>query len=492
MNAPTVYLDHAATTPVDPRVAAAMAECLASAPGNASATHAAGRAARARVEAARAHVAALIGAEEPAAITFTSGATESDNLAILGAARAAAERGRHVVTVRTEHRAVLDACARLEREGWRVTYLRPSADGRLDPAQVRDALRDGTTLVSVMLVNNEIGTVHDVPAIGAICRERGVLLHVDAAQAAGRVPIDVATLGADLLSLSAHKVHGPQGVGALYVRRRPRPTLVPLQFGGGQEGGLRPGTLPVHQIVGMGEAYRLARELLPTEPARLGALRERLWSGLAPLGDVERNGAPDACAPHILSASFAGVDGEALLAALDDLAVASGAACSSATREPSYVLRALGRDDALAQATLRLSFGRTTTPAEIDHAIARVGEAIRRLRVLAPGGRSAPAGDGWQRGEAREPLTATHVRWHLRVVDGIVADAQWEARGCPDTLAALERGAALLRGVRLDAAALDIRALAAELAVPAEKLGRLFVIEDALRAAAVHARPKGA
>jgi cysteine desulfurase len=488
MSAPLVYLDHAATTPVDPRVVAAIAECLAGLPGNASATHAAGRAARERVEAARAHVAALIGAEEPAAIVFTSGATESDNLAVLGAARAAADRGRHLVTVRTEHRAVLDACARLEREGWRVTYLKPAPDGRVDPVQVRDALRADTTLVSVMLVNNEIGVVQDVPAIGAICRERGVLLHVDAAQAAGRVPIDVAVLGADLLSLSAHKIHGPAGVGALYVRRQPRPTLVPLQFGGGQEGGLRSGTLPVHQIVGMGEAYRLARELLPTEAPRLAAACERLWAGIEPLGGVHRNGAAGARAPHILSVSFEGVDGEALLDALDDLALASGAACSSATREPSYVLRALGRDAALAQATLRFSVGRTTTDADVARAIERVRAEVLRLRALAPGGRAAPAGAGWFHGEAREPLSGTHVRWHLRVVGDSIAAAVWEARGCPDTLAAAARVAERLEGRAVAAPAIDFRALAAEISLPDEKLGRLFVIEDALRAAALQVR----
>jgi cysteine desulfurase len=378
-----LYLDDAATTAVDPRVASAMADCLAAPPGNPSATHAAGRAARERVEAARAHVAALIGAT-PASVVFTSGATESDNLAVLGAARAAADRGRHVVVPRTEHRAVLDACGRLEREGWRVTYLRPDREGLVAPEAVRDALRPETTLVSVMLVNNEIGVVQDVAAIGRLCREHGVAFHVDAAQAAGRVPIDVEAIGCDLLSLSSHKIHGPAGVGALYVRREPRPALVPLQFGGGQEGGLRSGTVPVHQVVGMGEAYRLARELLDTEPARLAALRDRLLSALRGLDGLHLNGHPGRRAPHLLNVSFEGVDGESLLLELEDVAVASGAACSSATREPSYVLRALGRDDALAQASLRFAVGRFTTGADLDEAARRVIAAVRRLREMAP------------------------------------------------------------------------------------------------------------
>jgi cysteine desulfurase len=384
MSRPFLYLDAAATTAIDPRVANVIAECLAAPPGNPAATHAAGRAARARVERARAEVAALIGADDPQSIVFTSGATESDNLAVLGTARAAAERGRHVVVPRTEHRAVLDACARLEREGWRVTYVRPDRDGLVAPDAIAAALRPDTTLVSVMLVNNEIGVVQDVAAIGAICRERGIVFHVDAAQAAGRVPIDVEAIGADLLSLSAHKIHGPMGVGALFVRRYPRPALVPLQFGGGQEGGLRSGTVPVHQVAGMGEAFRLARELLADEASRLAALRERLWSALQVLDGVHLNGHAGLRAPHVLNVSFDGVDGESLLLALEDVAVASGAACSSATREPSYVLRALGRDDALAQASLRFGVDRFTTAAEVDDAAARVVAAVRRLRAIAP------------------------------------------------------------------------------------------------------------
>ena len=300
-----IYLDNAATTPLDPRVRAVMLAALDAAPGNAAAMHAPGRQARGRIEAARAQVARLINAPADA-IVFTSGATESDNLAILGAARGNRMRGRHLVSLRTEHRAVLDACAALEREGFRVTLLVPGRDGLLDPAAFAAALTPSTTLASVMLVNNETGVVQDIAALGALCRARGVLLHVDAAQAAGRVPIDVAALDVDLLSLSAHKIHGPTGVGALYVRRAPRPTLEPLQYGGGQEGGLRSGSLAAHQIAGMGEAFRIAASEGVPESARLRALGERLWSGLLPVGGVHLNGDAPSRAPHIVNVSFEG------------------------------------------------------------------------------------------------------------------------------------------------------------------------------------------
>ena len=382
MSGPELYFDHAATTPVDPAVVAAMAECLASAPGNPAATHAAGRAARERVEAARAEVASLVGAP-PEAVVFTSGATESDNLAILGAVRAHGT-ARHLVTLRTEHRAVLDACRRLEREGHRLTLLTPGRDGRVDPAAVGAAIGRDTALVSVMLVNNETGVVQDIAAIAAECRRRGALLHVDAAQAAGRVPVDFGALDVDLLSLSAHKIHGPQGVGALLVRRSPRPALAPLLLGGGQEGGLRAGTVAVHQVVGMGVAYRIARDLGVGEAAALAVLRDRLWAGLAGLPGVLLNGAADARAPHILNVSIEGVDGEALLACLGDLVVASGAACGAESGEPSYVLRALGRDDAQAQASLRFSLGRGSSASGVDAAISITTAAVLRLRSLAP------------------------------------------------------------------------------------------------------------
>jgi cysteine desulfurase len=377
------YLDHAATSPLDPAVRAAMLECMDSGVGNPSSTHARGRAARVRIEAARAEVAHLIGAT-PDSIVFTSGATEADNLAILGAARANRARGLRIVSVRTEHRAVLDALAQLEREGFEVSLLVPDRGGRIDPAAFSSALKAGTTLASVMLVNNETGVVQDIAALARACRAAGTLLHVDAAQAAGRVPIDVAALDVDLLSLSAHKIHGPVGVGALYVRRAPRPTLQPLAFGGGQEGGLRPGTLPAPLIVGMGTAFALAAAEAPREPERLRSLRDRLWTGLAALPGVHRNGAAEHAAPHILNVSIEGVDGEALLLELDALVVASGAACSAESGEPSYVLRALGRDDALAQASLRFSVGRPTTTADVDRAIQTVLAGVVRLRALAP------------------------------------------------------------------------------------------------------------
>jgi cysteine desulfurase len=381
-----VYLDYAASAPVDPRVAEAMTAALAQLPANPSSVHASGRRAREAVECARAQVAALLGAP-PAAIVFTSGATESDNLAVLGAARASRSRGRHLVTSRTEHRAVLDACRRLEREGFEVTWLKPGNGGRILAEQVVEALRPDTTLVSVMHANNETGVVNDVAAIGAECRARGVLLHVDAAQSAGRIGLDVEALGADLVALTGHKLGGPKGIGALYVRRLPRPPLEPLLFGGGQEGGLRPGTLPTHQAVGFGLACELARDVLPTEEPRVRALREILWQRLAGLGHVERNGAADPSVPGILNVFFAGIEGESLLLELEpSVEASSGSACSSASAEPSYVLRALGRSDAAAQASLRLSLGRFTTAEEVARAGAAIAAGVERLRALAPPG----------------------------------------------------------------------------------------------------------
>jgi cysteine desulfurase len=386
MTATCIYMDNAATTPVDPRVAAVMVECL-TADGcfaNPSSTgHAPGNAARARVEKARAQVAALIGTE-PAAIVWTSGATESNNLAILGVARAQRERGRHLVTARTEHKAVLDPCKQLEKEGFEVTYLKPGADGIVQPDAVAAALRKDTLLVSLMQANNEIGVIQDVGAVGKICRDRGVLLHVDAAQSAGKVRIDVNEQCVDLMSLTAHKAYGPKGIGALYVRRQPRPLMQPLIFGGGQEWGLRSGTLPTHQIVGMGMAYEIAGREHASESERLSALRQRLWAGLKQLGDVELNGHPTQRVAGLLNVSFAGVEGESLLYALPLLAVSTGSACTSASHEASYVLRALGRSDQLAQSSLRFSLGRFSTEAEVDYAIGAVTEAVRRLRRLAP------------------------------------------------------------------------------------------------------------
>lgn len=378
-----VYLDYAATTPVDPAVAAAMADCLTAdgAFGNPASSHAPGREARARVEAARTALAGLLGTA-PENLIFTSGATEADNLAIRGVAEVPANRGRHVITSRVEHKAVLDPCRALERQGFDVTWLVPGSDGRIHPAQVREALRDDTALVSLMHVNNETGVINDIEAIGAELADHTAVFHVDAAQSVGKIPLDISRLPVDLLSLSGHKFYGPKGVGALYVRAGLRNRLAPQMLGGGHEMGLRSGTLATHQLVGLGKAAELARQALPAEAERIAALRRRLQAGLANEGQL--NGDPEARVPGILNLSFPDVEGESLLLALSDLAVSSGAACTSASREPSYVLRALGRDDQQAQSSLRFSIGRFTTEAEVDYAAVRVREALARLRKLAP------------------------------------------------------------------------------------------------------------
>ena len=384
-----VYLDNAATTPVDPRVVEAMLTCLGVGGdfANPSAIgHAPGRRARARVEQARAQVAALVGAEA-AQVVWTSGATEADNLALLGAARFYRARGRHLVTSRTEHPAVLEACRQLEREGFEVEYLRPGPDGIVEPQQVEAALRPDTILVSLMHVNNEIGVVHDIGAVGRLCRDRGILFHVDAAQGAGKLPIDMDRDRIDLLALTAHKLNGPKGVGALCMRREPRLGLVPLLHGGGQERALRPGTPATRQVVGMGEACRIAAAEMAAESARVGALRDRLWQGLAALPGVTVNGHPTRRAPGILSVTFDGVEGESLLYALPGLAIASGSACATTSAEPSYVLRSLGRSDRLAQSSLRLSLGRFTTAADVESAVGAICSAVERLRAVAPPGK---------------------------------------------------------------------------------------------------------
>ncbi len=387
-----VYLDYAATTPVDPRVAEVMAGCLTrdGVFANPASAHGPGRAARERVEQARAQVAELIGAE-PRELIFTSGATESNNLAIAGAARFHARRGRHIVTSRTEHKAVIDVCRALERDGFEVTWLVPDASGIIAPEQVREAIRDDTVLVSLMLVNNELGTVQDVAAFGEITRERGILLHVDAAQAVGKLPVNLAEWPVDLLSLSAHKCYGPKGVGALYQRRRPRARVTPLMLGGGHERGLRSGTLATHQIAGLGEAARLLSDSLEAEVRHPGELRRRLEKGLLEgLSGAHLNGDPERRAPGTANLRFDGVHGEALLAALDpDMAVSSGSACTSVSAEPSYVLRALGLSDAEAEASIRFSVGRFTTAEEVDFAVERVVAAVTRLRELSPRGLSA-------------------------------------------------------------------------------------------------------
>jgi len=384
-SAPAIYLDYAATTPVDPRVAELMIECLRpeGAHGNPSSGHTFGTRARAMVEKARQQVAASIGAR-PECIIWTSGATESDNLAILGVARFHADRGRHVVTARTEHKAVVDAFKQLEKEGFDVTWIKPGDDGIVRPEQVREALRPDTQLVSIMHVNNETGVIQDVAAIGAICRERGVAFHVDAAQSAGKLPINIETMNIDLLSLTAHKAYGPKGIGVLYLRRRPPLGIRPLSYGGGQETGLRSGTLPTHQIVGMGAAFEIGEREREADVARITLLRERLWQGLAAIGGVELNGHPTERVAGVLNVCFHNVEGESLRFGLRELAVSSGSACSSGSDEASYVLRALGRSDQLAQSSIRFSLGRFTTEEDVDRAIAIVNREVTRLRALAP------------------------------------------------------------------------------------------------------------
>lgn len=382
---PAIYLDYAATTPVDPRVAELMIECLRpeGAHGNPSSGHSFGTRARAMVEKARQQVAAAIGAR-PECIIWTSGATESDNLAILGVARFHADRGRHVVTSRTEHKAVIDAFKQLEKEGFEVTWLKPGSDGIVRPEQVREALRPDTQLVSIMHVNNETGVVQDVAAIGAICRERGIAFHVDAAQSIGKLPLNVEAMNIDLLSVTAHKAYGPKGIGALYIRRRPPLGLRPLSYGGGQETGLRSGTLPTHQIVGMGLSFELAERDRESDVARITALRERLWQGLSAIGGVEMNGHPTERVASVLNVCFHDVEGESLRFGLRELAVSSGSACSSGSDEASYVLRALGRSDQLAQSSIRFSLGRFTTEDDVDRAVAIVAREVNRLRALSP------------------------------------------------------------------------------------------------------------
>ena len=381
-----IYLDYSATTPVDPRVADKMCACLTrdGAFGNpASRSHAFGWAAERLVDEARANVAALVGAD-PKEIIWTSGATESDNLAIKGAAHFYRKQGQHIVTLKTEHRAVLDTCRQLEREGFEVTYLDVQPNGLVDPGGFEAALRPDTVLASVMHVNNEIGVIQDIAALGAICRAHKVIFHSDAAQSPGKVPIDLSGLPVDLMSFSAHKVYGPKGIGALYVQRRPRIRLEAQMHGGGHERGLRSGTLPTHQIVGMGEAFRIAREEMATESARILALRNRLFDGLKGMEEVYVNGDLEHRIAGNLNISFNYVEGESLMMALKDMAVSSGSACTSASLEPSYVLRALGRPDELAHSSLRFTLGRFTTEEEIDHVLSQVRGQVERLRELSP------------------------------------------------------------------------------------------------------------
>ena len=379
-----IYLDYGATTPVDPRVVDAMIPWLREHFGNpASRSHAWGWEAEEAVEKARGQVADLIGAD-PREIVWTSGATESDNLALKGAAHFYKDKGKHLITVKTEHKAVLDTCRELERQGFEVTYLDVLDNGLIDLEVFKAALRSDTILVSVMFVNNEIGVIQPIAEIGEICREKGIIFHVDAAQATGKVNIDLATLKVDLMSFSAHKTYGPKGIGALYIRRKPRIRLEAQMHGGGHERGFRSGTLATHQIVGMGEAFRLAREEMATENKRIGALRDRLLKGLSDIEHVFVNGDLTQRVPHNLNISFAYVEGESMLMAIKDLAVSSGSACTSASLEPSYVLRALGRDDELAHSSIRFTIGRFNTEEEVDYAIALLHEKIGKLRALSP------------------------------------------------------------------------------------------------------------
>jgi len=379
-----IYLDYGATTPVDPRVVDAMIPWLREHFGNAaSRSHAYGWEAEAAIEKAREQVAGLIGAD-PREIVWTSGATESNNLAIKGAAEFYKTRGKHIVTVKTEHKAVLDTCRDLERRGFEVTYLDVQADGLLDLAAFEAALRPDTILASVMAVNNEIGVIQDLQALGSLCRARGVIFHVDAAQATGKIELDMAQLPIDLLSLASHKTYGPKGIGALYVRRKPRVRLEAQIHGGGHERGMRSGTLPTHQIVGMGEAFRIAREEMGAERERVRMLQQRLLTGLGQIEEAYVNGHQERRVPHNVNISFNYVEGESLIMGVKDLAVSSGSACTSASLEPSYVLRALGRSDELAHSSLRMTIGRFTTVEDIDAAIALLQDRVARLRELSP------------------------------------------------------------------------------------------------------------
>jgi len=379
-----IYMDYSATNPCDQRVVDAMIPWLRERFGNpASRSHAWGWEAEQAVETARGHVAALIGAD-PREIIWTSGATESNNLALKGAAHFYKDKGKHIITVKTEHKAVLDTCRELERQGFDVTYLDVQPDGLVDLNRFQDAIRPDTILASVMFVNNEIGVIQDVAALGAICRERGVIFHVDAAQATGRVPFDISKLPVDLMSLTSHKTYGPKGIGALFVRRKPRVRIEAQMHGGGHERGMRSGTLPTHQCVGMGEAYRIAKLEMMDELPRIQALHDRLVAGLSKIDQVFINGHLTQRVPHNLNISFNYVEGESLIMGIKGLAVSSGSACTSASLEPSYVLRALGRSDELAHSSLRMTIGRWSTQEEIDYAIETITANVAKLRDLSP------------------------------------------------------------------------------------------------------------
>ncbi len=385
MSGTAVYLDFAATTPIDPRVADAMQSCLS--PGGAFANpasiHIAGRESAALVEIARQRLADLLGVD-PRCLIWTSGATESDNLAIMGAASFRAHRGKHLITMPTEHKAVTDTFAHLEKSGYEVTWLKPDADGLLAIDELESSIRKDTQLVSIMHINNETGVIQDIQRIGEICRARDIVLHTDAAQSIGKLPLDLGELPIDLLSLTAHKFYGPQGIGALYIADRPGCRVLPIMHGGGQERRLRPGSLPVHQIVGAGTAAEIARQEMSNDLAHVTTLRDRLWQGIKTVPGILRNGSADHSYPGILNISVQGVEGESLMLGLEPVCAASGSACNSTSGESSFVLRALGRDDALAQSAIRFSFGRTTTNDEIDVAIERYRWSVDHLLSIAP------------------------------------------------------------------------------------------------------------
>jgi cysteine desulfurase len=525
-----IYLDYAATTPLDPRVAAAMAEWLA-APAEqanaASSTHGLGLRARARVEQARAAVAGLIGAE-PQEIVFTSGATESNNLALLGVAAAAQRAGKrgHIVSTRVEHKSVLDVLKHLEKDGFAVTLLEPDETGRVPPEAVMTALRADTLLVSVMLANNEIGVLNDIRALAELTAARGVLLHTDASQAVGKLPVNVRSLHSDLLSLTAHKFYGPKGIGALFVRESARPRITAVQFGGGHERGLRSGTLATHQLVGMGLAASLSRDSLERDTAHARDLTARLWRELESIPGVVFNSRRGDGVPGLLNASFPGVEGESLVTGLTEIAVSTGSACSSATREASYVLRALGRDTEIAQSSLRISLGRFTTAADVDVAATAIRAQVARLRRLAGDHRFEETGGvggvpkipsdsllaqalspraafyfhlarprvpeffegeappGIRQGRAGRQSDGTLVYFELKIVDGTVKSARFSAYGCPHTLAVVAWLCEVMEGRNADSAIPGTPAdWAAQFEVPTEKLGRLLIVEDALRLA---------
>lgn len=484
-----IYLDYAASTPVAPEVVDAMTRALRSPAlmGNpAAGSHASGRLAAAAVELAREAVAQLIHGE-PEELIFTSGATEADNLAIIGTARFRAAEGRHVITALTEHKAVLESCRYLVSHGWRVTWLKPDGDGRIAPQALADAFEADTVLVSLMHANNETGVLQEVAALGSMCRQRGVLFHVDAAQSAGWVPLNVREMHIDLLSLSGHKLYGPKGIGALFIDRERVRRVAPLLFGGGQERGLRPGTLPTHQIIGLGEACRIAGSRQAADRHHVRGLRARLWDHLRTIPGVLCNGHPEHHTGHILNVSVTGVEGESLHGGLQELAVASGAACTSLTDEPSYVLRALGRSPALARSSVRFSLGRPTTVEEIDRAGQVFQETVAALRQRAPGSVPPPSPQplpGVQEvwGEAGSLEGGTWVVFRGRVWEGRIGALTAQIYGCPHTVAVCDRAVALLTGARVaEFGTLDPLTLQTALQIPREKAGRLLIIQDALR-----------